>query len=66
MHMTCFLKFTDISEIMRTRKDMLDVDNLTMDQSLWSICATIVCIRFKGNINIRKLKVIESNPDYVK
>ena len=61
MHRTCFLKTTDISETMKTRKGMFDVNNLSRDQlriinaSLQSDCVMIVCSRCKGNSNIRKL-----------
>ena len=61
MHRTCFLKTTDISETMKTRKSMFDVNNLSRDQlriinaSLQSDCVMIVCSRCKGNSNIRKL-----------
>ena len=61
MHRTCFLKTTDISETMKTRKGMFDVINLSRDQlriinaSLQSECVMIMCSRCKGNSNIRKL-----------
>ena len=61
MHTTCFLKTTDISETMRTRKCMFDVNNLSSDPlriinaSLQSDCVMIVCSRCKGNIILRKL-----------
>ena len=61
MHRTCFLKTTDLSKTMKTRKGMFDVNNLSMDQlgiinaSLQSDCVMIVCSRCKGNSNIRKL-----------
>ena len=51
MHRTCFLKTTDKSETMKTRKGMFDVNNLTRDQlriinaSLQSDCVMIVCSR---------------------
>ena len=61
MHRTCFLKTTNISETMKTRKSMFYVNNLSMDQlriinaSLQSDCVMIVCSRCKGNSNIMKL-----------
>ena len=61
MHRSCFLKTTDISETMKTRKGMFDVNNLCIDQlriinaSLQSDCVMIVCSRCNGNSNIRKL-----------
>ena len=61
MHRACFLKTTDISETMKTRKGMFDVNNLSRDQlriinaSLQSDCVMIVCSNCKGNSNIRKL-----------
>ena len=61
MHRTCFLKTTDISETMKTRTGMFDVNNFTRDQlriinaSLQSDCVMIVCSHCKGNSNIRKL-----------
>ena len=61
MHRTCFLKTTNVSETMKTRKGSFDINNLTRDQlriintSLQPDCIMIVCSRCKGNINIRKL-----------
>ena len=61
MHRTCFLKTTDISERMKTRKGILDVNNLTWDQlriinaSLRFDSVMIVYSHCKGNSSIRKL-----------
>ena len=61
MYTTCFLKTTDISETVKTRKGIFDVNNLTRNQlriinaSLQSDWVMIVYSRCKRNSNIRKL-----------